>query len=246
MYKLLLLFTLFTVIPAWGGGDDELLPLNKQYLQEVVVNEVHPTQGVLGMIWKNRKKRKFSKMSPDELAQRLKSEAPPAIVGPGKVIWLLDHHHEFRAVQELGIEYAWVTIVGDFHKLDKGEFEKAMKNFVYLGDAEGKMTFKISTLPERVSEIKQDDPYRSLVSFLRRAGGYLKTGLLHTDFAWANGGLREWVSVSMIENNLERAVEIGLEFCASDEAKRLPGYINIFKGSKKRDCEVIVEGQAQL
>jgi hypothetical protein len=207
---------------------------------EVELREVRPTQAVVGFSWVNRKIEKFQDLSGKELDQRLRDEAPPAVLGPGGVIYILDKHHEFSALLTMGIEKAYVEIWKDFSKLTPKEFEREMikKGWLYFGNARGYRVYTLATLPKSIENLK-DDPYRTLASHLRRRDGFIKNGDTHQEFKWANA-LRSRVSASMIARNPERAVEIALKFALSAEARDLPGFI----GSKK-SCEEELERRAQ-
>lgn len=226
MNKLLALLYIFTALPAFAGD-----------LLEAELEKVRPTQAVVGLQWVGHKAEKFEGMSNRDLKQRLRAEAPPAVVGPGGVIYILDHHHEFRALLEIGVDKALVEVIKDMSDWTFKEFEKYMieKGWGYYGDSEGKLVYTLATLPTRLRDMKNDS-HRTLASLLRRAGGFVKNGDTHIEFAWANA-LRPMVSAQMIARNPDRAVEMALDFALSPEAKKLPG----FEASKSRRCELRLE-----
>jgi hypothetical protein len=225
--KLLVVIAILTSVPAVAGK-----------VLEVDLEEVRPTQAVVGLDWVGKKIEKFDGMSLKEIQERLEDKPAPAVIGPGGEIYLLDDHHDFLALLELGVTQAYVDIQRDYSDLSHKEFEQKMieKNWVYFGNADGALVYSMATLPVRLKDLKNDS-HRTLASMLRRADGFRKNGDTHIEFAWANA-LRGIVSVQMIGRNPEKAVELALEFAWSKAAKGLPGYIG---SSKRRTCEQELE-----
>lgn len=218
-----LLAILVALPQAWAGQIEEVNPA-----------KVYPTQAVVGYLWVERKYEKFADLSAKELKKVLRDDPAPAIRGPGGRLYILDNHHEFYTLLELGFTTAYVQVVADYSNMTLATFFKRMEreDRVYLGDSNGRMTFTAATLPERVAELG-DDPYRALASFVRRKGGFDKVKGTHLEFEWA-AFFRHHITLRMIQMDLGSAIERGVELALSPEAADLSG----FKGKKpKIYCE---------
>jgi len=204
------------------------------YLQ-VHLGEVRPTQGVIGKDWAEEKCKKFEALSKGELKEYLEEETPPAVMGPKGTVYLLDNHHEFYCLQKLGVKTAWVKIIGDLSEAkSSAELEQMLRerNWIYLGDENGKMTMTLAKMPKTLADLG-NDPYRGLASRVRKAGGFEKVKRPHVEFIWANM-LRQVIPLDIVLNNPELALQLGLVFAKSAEASRMPGYSGTYKPS---DCE---------
>lgn len=185
---------------------------------------VGPTQGVAGLSWVENKVRKFSGMNPLQLEKKLREDPAPAIINPRGKILIIDGHHEFRALADMGVQSAYVDIIANFGNWTEAEFVNEIKwlGWYYLCDASGNWVLRPESLPKDVSGLI-DDPYRSLASYLRASGGFSKTKIAHAEFIWANA-LRTRISKDLLESHPLAALKFALEFAESDEAAGLPGY----------------------
>ena len=219
------LFLMAGIHPAWAGDIYEVNPA-----------DMRPTQGVVGFKWVAKKVEKFNDMASKELHKNLEENPAPAVFGPDDSIFILDKHHEFTALVELNIRKAFIEVIADFSKLTWIEFNKRMikRKWLYFGDRRGAMTYRLKTLPESVTDLR-NDPYRALASFLRKAGGFEKTGIPHAEFQWANA-LRQRVPLSILQGDPDAALAMALDFAESYESRALPGY-NGGEDGDGRYCE---------
>jgi hypothetical protein len=223
MLRMILLAITLATIDVWAAQIEEVNPA-----------EVRPTQAVVGYLWIQRKYEKFAGLSAKDLKKLLKEDPAPAIRGPGEQLFILDNHHEFYTLLELGTATAYVDVIADYSRMSWSTFYGRLEREgrVYLGDENGELTFTAETLPKRIAELR-NDPYRALASFVRRADGFDKTGDTHIEFEWANY-FRRYITLRMIQSDLEAAIRRGVELSFNSEAAGLPG----FKGKKpKLKCE---------
>lgn len=196
----------------------------------IKLNEVHPTQSVIGKLYAEEKCLKFAKMSRAELNRYLQTELPPIVLGPGKIAYLLDSHHELYCLQKLGVEEINAQCIADFSRMrSMKRFESVLlKNgWLYLGDSHGEMTLTLETMPKSLPDMG-DDPFRGFASHVRKAGGFKKVKKPQVEFVWGNA-LRKVVPLEVLLNHPELALELGVTFAKSAEAAGYPGYNGKFK-----------------
>ncbi len=219
--------------PAWGKSFDVV---------SVNPAKVRPTQSAVGFKWVEKKAQRFEDFSRKGLDRELFEEAPPAVYGPEGTIYILDNHHEFTALVWMGVKRAYVEVVADYSKLSWAKFEEKMREskWLYRGDRGGRMSYRLDTMPKTLRHIK-DDPYRALVSFVRKAGGFRKTKAPHVEFEWANA-LRKRIPAQLLSDDFSAALEMALEFATSREARHLPGFDS---GDSDQDCEAFLTVSSQ-
>lgn len=194
----------------------------KSSLRAVNPLSVRPTQAVVGLMWVKAKVEKLRHLSPSQLYEKLRSSPEAAVIGPDGRIWLIDGHHEFRALAEMKVAIAYVEIKADFSGWAWDDFVREMmsRSWCYFGNEEGEMVYSLETMPATVVDLK-DDPYRSLASFLRSEGGYTKTKASHAEFKWSNA-LR-FIDPKVVKENFRRALDLAHAFARSSSAAKLPG-----------------------
>ena len=64
--------------------------------QKISIAELRPTQMTLGLDEVASRAAKIAKMGPDDLKALLKKKPIPYVRGPGKQIYIVDHHHLAR------------------------------------------------------------------------------------------------------------------------------------------------------
>ncbi len=145
------------------------------------------------------------------------------VLGPGKLHYVIDHHHLARALHEEGIKDILVTVIADLTMVDKDAFWGVLDNhrWAYPYDAKGERR-QFRDIPKTVADLK-DDPFRSLAGELRRVGGFAKDTTPFSEFLWADF-LRRKMPRKSVEANFERAVERALGFAKSKDAVYLPGW----------------------
>ena len=210
-------------------------------LHTVSVRDLRPTQITVGLRevtrkrdeWRDRLNRppfhdgkpggEKVAASPKSAGEFLSSHMIPVVVGPGDTLWLIDHHHLARALDDEGVEDVLVSIVAKLNHLPKKRFFAFMDchNWLHPYDAEGKRQ-DWADLPRHVGKLV-DDPYRSLAGEVRRAGGYAKTPVPYTEFLWADY-FRDRVRRHAIESRFARTVEKSVALARLPDAAHLPGF----------------------
>ena len=170
------------------------------------------------------KQTEMAKEPKDKRHEYLQQHVIPVVLGPGKKLFLIDHHHLARALWDDGFEHAWAETVADLSQLEGTAFwtEMDKRQWVYPHDAHGKIQ-PCSALPAHVSKLV-DDPYRSLAAYARNAGAYKKSTTPFTEFAWANF-FRTRVNIPSTDIGFEAAVHKAVALAHSAAAKDLPGYL---------------------
>jgi hypothetical protein len=187
------------------------------------IADLHPTQITLGLRevaqkrlrWRSRV-RKGGKRD----ALRL---AAPVVLGPAGGLYLIDRHHLVRAASEEGVGEVFVRPVADFSALEPGDFWRKLdaNGWCHPYDAEGSPR-PFGEMPETIADLV-DDPYRSLASALRRAGGFAKKSTPFSEFAWADF-LRHRVSSAVLATDFEGALGHALVIARTSAARDLPGW----------------------
>eukprot|EP00798_Chlamydomonas_sp_ICE-L_P005795 gene5795-6076_t len=186
------------------GNADELIKLP--------LSSLHPTQLAVGRQQVNAKReivqRKMKKKKPKKLEKFLKEHPIPVVVGPGGVLYMIDHHHLGSALVAEGIEETYIAKILDLSSFPTDVFwaEMMSRHYIWPYDEQGRKlggtgvpglialavtTFThppaefIERLPSSLTDMK-DDPYRSLAGLVRKAGGYEKKWAPFAEFKWAN------------------------------------------------------------
>jgi hypothetical protein len=81
---------------------------------------------------------------------------------------------------------------------------------------------KLSDIPKSLSELA-DDPFRSLVGELIRAGGCAKSSKPFFEFLWADF-LRRRIKQQLVEKDFGTALVKALDLAKSIDAKNWPGW----------------------
>ena len=193
------------------------------------ISDLHPTQITLGLRevaqkclrWRSRVHKAGQRL---EAGQRLApSLVAPVVRGPAGVLYLVDRHHHLRALEEEGVHDVLIRPIADFTTLRVDDFWRALdaKGWCHPYDAEGRRR-RFAEIPSAVSALR-DDPYRSLASALRRAGGFAKRSTPFSEFAWADF-LRRRVPRDTVATDFEGALELALNLAGTPAARNLPGW----------------------
>jgi hypothetical protein len=187
--------------------------------------ELRPTQFSVGMREVQRKAKHLAAMSEKELEHFLEGRDVPAVVGPQKRVFLIDHHHLARACWEIQIKKLPVKIEEDLSKLDDKGFWDFMRKskWTHLLDQLGGGPHDPLHLPENVRGLA-DDPYRSLSWAVRRDGGYEKTDAPFAEFKWAEF-FRSKLKIEPGDEGFKKALKEALTLCQDHECYKLPGFI---------------------
>jgi hypothetical protein len=189
----------------------------------VPVDGLRPTQMTVGAREVEVKRRQWRDADDHERAKLLRRHVVPAVVGPKKRHYIVDHHHFTRALLEEGASEVAVYIVADLEHLAKSEFWTFLDNsaWCHAYDAAGDRR-ALSDIPKSLSELA-DDPYRSLAGELIRSGGCAKSSRPFSEFLWADF-MRRRIKKSLIEKDFDAAMREALGLARSPDAKSLPGW----------------------
>jgi hypothetical protein len=192
-------------------------------LQRVAVAKLRPTQMTVGHREVARKRETWHEQRKKLGEKYIEHHMIPAVLGPKKKFYIVDHHHLARALLEERVEEVLVILLAELDRLEKYPFWVFLDNhsWVHPFDADGRRR-DYDDIPSSVADM-QDDPYRSLAGEMRRSGGFAKDATPFTEFMWADA-LRPRVKRKLIERDFEQAMEHAMKFARSPEADYLPGW----------------------
>jgi len=198
---------------------DESQPL----VHPVPITELRPTQMTVGLREVDRKRAAWRERAARDGPDFLGKHMVPAVYGPKKRPYLIDHHHLVRALHEEGVQNVLITVVADLSKLEKSLFWTFMdnRNWLHPFDAEGQRN-DVSRIPKSIQKMA-DDPYRSLAGALREAGGYAKDATPYSEFLWADF-LRHRIARKVVEGSFDAALVKALDHAHAPYARYLPGW----------------------
>ena len=192
-------------------------------LQETTLKTLYPTQLTVGMIEVELKRKHLAALSPPKQQEFLQAHAMPAVIGPGKKLYITDHHHLARAAWDAGISAACFVVEADLSAQDAAEFWQQMNEnqWVHPLDQHG-VRHRYESIPSRLDQLT-DDIYRSLAGFVRDAGGFDKTPTAFAEFIWADF-FRRNIAIEDLQGDFQQAVKDGQRLARSPFAKRIPGF----------------------
>jgi hypothetical protein len=115
------------------------------------------------------------------------------------------------------------TVVADLGDLSRESFWVFLDNrsWRHPYDEDGaRRGFK--SIPKALEDLR-DDPYRSLASALRRAGGFAEDPTVFAEFLWADF-LRQRIHKAAVEADFADAIIQALDLARSRDAAYLPGW----------------------
>src|ERR1700733_8269018 len=189
----------------------------------VSLTDLRPTQMTVGFREVEIKRRQWRDATDEARAKLLRRHVVPAVVGPKGRYFIVDHHHFTKALLDEKAPSIAVYIIADLEHLAKDEFWAFLDNsdWCHAYDATGTRC-KLSDIPKSLSELA-DDPFRSLVAELIRAGGCAKSSTPFFEFLWADF-LRRRIKHQVVEQDFGTALVKALDLAKSIEAKSLPGW----------------------
>ncbi|MDI9846568.1 ParB-like protein [Rhodoblastus sp. 17X3] len=193
-------------------------------MNKIAIADLRPTQLTLGLSEVSRRAAKIAKMSADERETYLERKSIPHIIGPGKCLYMVDHHHLARALWSLKIrEAALGEQLGDWSDLETRPFWRKMeaKGYFWPIDADGNRR-PYAAIPRHVTDLT-DNVWRSLA---RRVRGEAFTDLdtPFQEFIWGDY-FRTFMSRRLIELEFNQAAELATKLARLDEAQDLPGFL---------------------
>lgn len=172
-------------------------------------------------VWQKRKR--WRSDSKKKKAKLLGRHLVPVILGPKGRYYIVDHHHLVRALHDEGVKDVLVTVLENLSGLTIEACWSVLDNqsLIHPFDAEGRRQ-TYDAIPRSVRDLI-DDPFRSLVSELRRVGGFAKQTMPFSEFLWADF-LRRQIDRKLIERNFAMAAETALKLAKAPAANYLPGW----------------------
>jgi hypothetical protein len=189
----------------------------------VPVTDLRPTQMTIGFREVEIKRRQWREANDEARVKLLRRHVVPAVIGPKGRPYIVDHHHFTKALLDEKAAEVAVYIVADLEALAKDEFWAFLDNsdWCHAYDADGQRC-ALSDIPKSLSDLV-DDPFRSLVGELIRAGGCAKSNAPFFEFLWADF-LRRRIKRRLIDEDFGTALVKALDLAKSSDAKSLPGW----------------------
>jgi hypothetical protein len=190
--------------------------------------KLRPTQMTLGYAEVAHKRKEWRKLGAKAARQFLRDHRFPAIRGPKGRLYITDHHHLGRALQQEKIASVMVAVLADLSDLDRGEFWVLMdyQQWAHPYDAEGRRR-DFSAIPKSL-KLLPDDPFRSLAAEVRRDQDYPKDETPFAEFLWADF-FRRRIPASTLRREPKRALKRAQRLARTLEAAHLPGWSGIGK-----------------
>jgi hypothetical protein len=199
-----------------------------------------PTQFAVGIVEVEYKVAEMRKLKKSKLQKLIDDTPIPVVLSPWKELCVVDHHHFLFACWHAEIREVKIKLIEDFSKskLSYVEFWKRMAEmkYAYLMDQFGEGPRDPLYLPSDVRGMA-DDPYRSLAWIVRKEGGYEKSEVTFSEFAWADFFRAKKLLILQGRNGLKEAAHEGVVLARSSGAKALPGFID----KKKVEMEGKIE-----
>ena len=166
---------------------------------------------------------KIAAMTPADREAHLERKPVPHVLGPGKKIYIVDHHHLARALWSLKIPEAVLgDRVADWSGLEAKAFWRMMesKGYCWPIDADGNRR-PYAAIPASIGDLT-DNVWRTLA---RRVRGKAFENL-DTPFQEFMRGdyFRTFMTRRLIESEFELAVELATKLARLSEAQDLPGF----------------------
>jgi hypothetical protein len=187
------------------------------------IADMRPTQLTLGLAEVEERAAKIAAMTPAEREAHLQHKGIPHVLGPGKKIYIVDHHHLARALWSLKIPEAVLgDRVADWSSLEPKAFWRMMesKGYCWPIDADGNRR-PYAAIPASIGDLT-DNVWRTLARRVRGAA-FENLDTPFQEFMWGDY-FRTFMSRRLIELQFELAVELATKLARLSEAQDLPGY----------------------
>lgn len=187
------------------------------------IADLRPTQFTVGMEEVEHKRRAWRALPRSATGEFLGAHMVPAVLGPGRRPWLVDHHHLVLALHLEGVDEVMLSVIAHLQHLPKRRFMAFLDchNWLHPYDTKGERR-DWKDLPKHIGGLK-DDPYRSLAGEVRRAGGYAKSAVPYAEFLWADY-FRDRIKPHVVEEHFAKALTRALALAADRAARHLPGW----------------------
>jgi hypothetical protein len=192
---------------------------------KVQIADLRPTQLTLGFSEVAERAAKLEKQSPADRKSYLEKKAIPHVIGPGKRIYMVDHHHLARALWSINIREAVLgDTLADWSDLEDRPFWRKMEKNGYCWpiDTDGNRR-PFAAIPHHISELT-DNVWRSLARRVR-GEAFEDQDTPFQEFIWGDY-FRTFMSRRLIELKFDLAVELAIKLALLAEAEDLPGFFH--------------------
>jgi len=190
---------------------------------KISIADLRPTQLTLGMSEVTLRAAKLAKQSPDERQAYLERKVIPHVIGPGKQVFMVDHHHLVRALWTIDINEAVLgDQFADWSDLEIKPFWRMMesKGYCWPIDTDGNRR-PYAAIPLHIGDLT-DNVWRSLARRVRgKAFENLDTPF--QEFIWGDY-FRTFMSRRLIEIQFDLATDLATKLARLSEGQDLPGF----------------------
>ncbi|TKC91098.1 chromosome partitioning protein ParB [Trinickia terrae] len=199
------------------------VPNSDIHLISAELESLRPTQMTVGYHEVTAKRGHWKTLDKKGRASAIATHWFPAVLGPKRDYYVVDHHHLGLALIEEGVKEVKVMVLRDLSWLDPVIFWRMMEHnqWVHPFGPDG-TRHDYEHLPDTLNGLT-DDPYRSLAGELRRAGGYAKDATPFSEFLWADY-LRPRIPEKRIRKDFAKALKDALAVVHEQDARYLPGW----------------------
>ena len=191
--------------------------------QKILISKLRPTQMTLGLDEVTARAKKIADLSPSALEDLLQEKAIPHVLGPGKHVYIVDHHHLARALWSVQVSEAVLgPRLADWSGKEPKEFWRIMEAHHYCWpiDAEGNRR-PYAAIPTSIGDLT-DNVWRTLGRHVR-GKAFEDLGTPYQEFMWGDY-FRTFMSRRLIELEFNLAAEVANKLARLPEAQDLPGY----------------------
>jgi hypothetical protein len=188
--------------PVTSSRDGGAVPNSRS----IAIPKIRPTQMTVGYREVAEKRCRWREAPIGSKESLLQGLIVPVVLGPGAKCYAIDRHHWICALLLEGVSDVPITVAADLQYLDQAMFWSDLdrRGWCRPYDAQRRRQ-DYCEIPSSMSGLK-DDPFRSLASALRRAGGYAKDATLFSEFAWADF-LRGCMRAKDVEDDFDSALK---------------------------------------
>lgn len=157
-----------------------------QHLSQAALTDLRPTQMTVGLAEVAIKRAQWAQLKRKDRERLLATHWFPAVLGPQKLPYIVDHHHLGVALLQEKAQQVWIMQLADYSDVPEPLFWRLLEfhQWAHPYDAKGQRQ-PFSAMPQKLGQLR-DDPYRSLAGEVRKAGGYAKDATPFAEFVWAD------------------------------------------------------------
>ncbi len=187
--------------------------------------KLRPTQMSVGKAEVAAKRKEWEKLGRKHRKELLAAHCFPGVLGPKDKVYIVDHHHLGLALLEERVRRVPVLILRDFSWLEPAVFWRNMEfnRWAHPYDRNG-VRAAYEAMPLALADL-QDDPYRTLASRVRQAGGCAKDAEPYAEFLWADF-YRRTIKLTAAQPT-RKQLQSALILAHEPESAYLPGWSGV-------------------